>query len=205
VPPETALSLANIFGTTVSSFPQTYLGLPLSPHKISMADCLPLISSCDKYFSSWRASLLNYAGRLTLTTVVLSAVPLHYMSAINIPKTVIKAIDRRRHAFFWTGDDTYHGSKCLVAWENAQAKKDAGGLGIEDLHLQNRCLLTKFINKLFSGEPAAWKEWILRDVTAFDATTNNTHSYLWRIINDELNAYRSITFVDICDGSSTSF
>ena len=98
-----------------------------------------------------------------------------------------------------------HGSKCLVAWENVQASKEAGGLGVKDLHLQNRCLLMKFINKLFSGEPVAWKEWILRDAAAFDAPLNGTHSYLWRIINDGLNTFRSITYVNIRDGSSTSF
>jgi hypothetical protein len=205
VTPDTAISLATTFGTTVSSFPQTYLGLPLSPHKISVSDCLPLISSCDKYLSGWRATLLNRAGRLTLTTSVLSAVPLHYMSALNVPKTVIKAIDRRRRAFFWTGKDTCHGSKCLVAWETVQTTKASGGLGVKDLHLQNRCLLMKFINKLFSAEPVAWKEWLLRDTTGFDAPVSDSHSFLWKIINDELNAYRSITYVQIRDGSSTSF
>jgi hypothetical protein len=100
VPSDDATALAAAFGTTVSSFPQTYLGLPLSPNKISVANCLPLISSVDKYLSGWRASLLNRAGRLTLCTSVLSALPLHFMMALNVPKTVIKAIDRRRRAFF---------------------------------------------------------------------------------------------------------
>jgi hypothetical protein len=204
VPPDTALTLATTFGTTVSSFPQTYR-LLLSPHKISVTDCLPLISSCDKYLSGWQASLLNRAGKLTLTTSMLSAVPLHYMSAINIPKKVIKAIDQRRRAFFWIGEESCHGSKCLVAWDNVQASKNAGGLGVKDLHLQNRCLLMKFINKLFSNEPAAWKEWLLRDTNGFDAPANDLHSYLWKIINEELNSYRSITYLQIRDGSSTSF
>jgi hypothetical protein len=100
VPPDTAARFATAFGTSVSSFPQTYLGLPLSPHKVTVADCLPLISSVDKYLSGWRASLLNRAGRLTLCTSVLSALPLHYMSALSVPKTIIKAIDCRRRAFF---------------------------------------------------------------------------------------------------------
>jgi hypothetical protein len=131
-------------------------------------DCLPLITSCDKHLAGWRASLLNRAGRLTFSTAVLSAVPLHYLSAINVPKTVIKAIDRRRRAFFWTGEESCHGSKCLVAWDIVQTSKDAGGLGVKDLHLQNRCLLMKFLDKLFSDDPIAWKEWILRDASAFE-------------------------------------
>jgi hypothetical protein len=205
VPNETAITLATTFGTTVSSFPQTYLGLPLSPFKISVADCLPLISSCDKYLSGWRASLLNRAGRLTLSTAILRSIPLHYMSAMCIPKTVIQAIDRRRRAFFWTGDDVCHGSKCLVAWDNVRASKDNGGLGVKDLELQNRCLLMKFIDKLFSNESATWKEWLLRDAASFDTPTAGTHSYLWKIINDELNTFRSITYVNVYNGSSTSF
>lgn len=205
VPPENALTLAAAFGTTVSTFPQTYLGLPLSPHKISVSDCLPLISSCDKHLAGWRASLLNRAGRLTLSTAVLSSVPLHFMSAINVPKTVIKAIDRRRRAFFWTGEDTCHGSKCLVAWDEVQASKAEGGLGVKDLHLQNRCLLMKFIDKLSSSEPVPWKNWLLRDAASSDTPIGTSHSYLWCIIGDELNAYRSITCVTVRDGSSTSF
>jgi hypothetical protein len=83
------------------------------------------------------------------------------MSALNIPKTTIKAIDRCHRAFFWTGEEACHGSKCLVAWENVCATKNDGGLGVKDLELQNRCLLMKFINKLFSHDPAPWKNWIL--------------------------------------------
>lgn len=100
IQPDMAQELDDALGTTVSSFPQTYLGLPLSPNKISVNDCLPLLSSCDKHLFEWHASLLNRARRLTLSTAILSSVPLHYMSALEIPKTIIKAIDRRRRAFF---------------------------------------------------------------------------------------------------------
>lgn len=170
-----------------------------------MVDCLPLVTSCDKHLVGWRASLLNRAGRLILSTAVLSSLPLHFMSAISILKTVIKAIDRQRMAFFWTGKDACHGSKCLVAWEDVQARKEDGGLGVKDLQLQNRCLLMKFIDKLFSGDSIAWKDGLLRDAASFDTPVNGSHSYLWRIVDDELNTYRSITSVSVRDGSSTSF
>jgi hypothetical protein len=63
----------------------------------------------------------------------------------------------------------------------------------------------KFIDKLFSGEQVAWKEWLLRDAGSFDTPPAGTCSYLWKIITDELNTYRSITTVDVHDGASTSF
>jgi hypothetical protein len=127
------------------------------------------------------------------------------MSALSVPKTIIKAIDRGRSAFFWTGDDVCHGSKCLVAWENVQARKEDGGLGVKDLELQNRCLLMKFIDKLFSDESVAWKDWLLRDAASFDTPSTGSHGYLWKIIIDELNTYRSITVVNVFNGASTSF
>lgn len=107
--------------------------------------------------------------------------------------------------FFWTGDDVCHGSKCLVAWDSVQATKNNGGLGVKDLELQNRCLLMRFINKLFVDDHPSWKSWILRDMTPFDSTSPGSYSYIWRIISDELDTYRSITYVNVNNGASTSF
>lgn len=76
---------------------------------------------------------------------------------------------------------------------------------MKDLELQNRCLLMKFIDKLFSGEPVTWKDWLLRDAGSFDTPPAGPSSYLWKIIIDELNTYRSITTVDVHNGASTSF
>jgi hypothetical protein len=39
--------------------------------------------------------------------------------------------------------------------EMFKLKKENGGFGVKDLELQNRCLLMKFIDKLFSQEPVA--------------------------------------------------
>ena len=134
----------------------------------------------------------------------LSALPLHYMSSLGLHKTVIKAIDRRRRAFFWTGDDSCHGSKCLVAWEHVCTSKLEGGLGLKDLDLQNRCLLMKFVDKMFSGDPAPWKDWIMRTHTPLDEQSAAT-SFLWNIVHAELDTYRSITKVEVHNGVSASF
>ena len=62
--------------------------------------------------------------------------------------------------FFSMADNKCHGSKCLVAWENACTPKEEGGLGLKDLVLQNCCMLMKLIDKLFSWDPAPWKDWV---------------------------------------------
>jgi hypothetical protein len=123
-------------------------------NKLSVLDCQPIIASCDCYLAGWHASLLNRAAWLTLASSVLSALPLHYMAAMGLHKTVIKAIDRRRCSFFWTGEESCHGSKCLVAWEHVCSSKEDKGLGLKDLQTQNRCLLLKFVDKLFTSAQA---------------------------------------------------
>jgi hypothetical protein len=92
-----------------------------------------------------------------------------------------------------------------VAWENVQAPKTKGGLGVKDLELQNKCLLMKFIDKIFSAKDVGWKAWLLSEASPLDSSVSATHSYLWRIIDDEMNTYRSLTYVILGNGAATSF
>jgi len=66
-------------------------------------------------------------------------------------------------------------------------------------------MLMKFIDKLFSAEPASWKNWLLHDAATFDTPLSGHQSYLWKIIIDELNTFHSITYVRVHSGSATSF
>jgi hypothetical protein len=52
--PDGAANMAVVLGCQMS-FPQTYLCLPLSPHKLREVDCQPLIAKFDKYLAGWKA------------------------------------------------------------------------------------------------------------------------------------------------------
>lgn len=52
---------------------------------------------------------------------------------------------------------------------------------------------------------APWKDWLLLNDSVFSDNPSSSPSYLWKIISDELSTYRSITFVDVRDGSSAAF
>ena len=52
---------------------------------------------------------------------------------------------------------------------------------------------------------APWKDWLLLNDSVFSDNPSSSPSYLWKIISDELSTYRSITFVDVRDGSSVTF
>lgn len=136
--PEGALEeFLGVLSCKVGSFPQTYLGLPLSNVKLPLSAFAPLIARIDRYLATWQALLLAMAGRVVLVNAVLTGVPAYAMGAMLLPPGVLAAINARRRAFLWTGSDHTSGAQCLVAWENVcQAKEDCG-LGVKRLDTQN--------------------------------------------------------------------
>jgi hypothetical protein len=77
-----ARSLASIIGYTLASFPQKYLGLPLTATKLRVRDLYHLVVKLEKHTPGWKGSLLHSGGRLVLADVMLSTLPSHAMSVI---------------------------------------------------------------------------------------------------------------------------
>uniref|UniRef100_A0A8I7B1C9 Reverse transcriptase domain-containing protein n=1 Tax=Hordeum vulgare subsp. vulgare TaxID=112509 RepID=A0A8I7B1C9_HORVV len=127
VEPTLASALASILGCTVASFPQSYLGLPLSTHKLNIKDFFFIIDKIDRRLAGWRGVLLNIAGRAILVRVVLRALPIYAMTALWLPAGIVQEIDKRCRAFFWAGQEKVSGGQCKVAWEFVCAPFSRGG------------------------------------------------------------------------------
>lgn len=67
---------------TTAEFPCIYLGLPISDKKLRKADLLPWIEKIGDKLPSWKANLMNMAGRPVWVKFVLSALPMHILIAI---------------------------------------------------------------------------------------------------------------------------
>ena len=117
----------------LKDFSCTYLALRLPIHKPTKNDLLPLIDKVADYLPGWKASLMNRSGRLIMVRVVLTAVPIYLMIEMDLPKWVIRAIDKQRRGFLWKGQEQANGGNCLVAWENVLRPLQYGGLGIHNL------------------------------------------------------------------------
>lgn len=86
--------------------------------------------------------MLSVGGRLVLINSVLSNLSMFMLSFFEIPREVLKKLEYYRSRFFWQSDE--HKKKYRLAkWGIVCSPKDQGGLGILDLDLQNRCLLSK--------------------------------------------------------------
>lgn len=196
--------MAGILGCKLDSFPQTYLGIPLSPTKLPVSAYQPLICSFDRYLAGWKARLLSSGGRLTLVNAVLSGLPIYFMSSHLIPKSVIEALDSRRRAFLWTGDDSCHGSRCLIAWPTVCQGKEFGGLGVKNFEQQNHCLLLKIVHKLHEHQSWPWKTWFLSQHPQ-GLGNHGADSFIARLVLEELPRYRRLTRVLVGNGEMTSF
>jgi hypothetical protein len=129
----------------VEQFPVQYLGLPLSDRRLKSADFEKLLDNFMKKLACWKAKWITMAGRLTLITSVLSALPAYQLMAIFHPKWLHKRLDKLRHAFLWAADDKVTGGKCLVNWATVCLPKRFGGLGIPNLQLQSIAPRTRWL------------------------------------------------------------
>ena len=80
------------------------------------------------------------AGRITLINVVLTTLPLFYMSFFRAPTAVINRLTAIERQFLWGGN--LEGKKISwVAWSQVCASRERGGLGIKDIKALYNALL----------------------------------------------------------------
>jgi hypothetical protein len=114
------------------SFPFTYLGVPLSPHRLLASQFSPLLQDLKSSVQGWIGKHLTYAGRLELLRSVLFGKVHFWLNIFPIPEIVMRSIISICRNFLWTGD-VRRGTIALVAWKTICMPKAEGGLGLFDL------------------------------------------------------------------------
>jgi hypothetical protein len=114
VPRERLNHLAATFNCKVGVFPFTYLGLPLSLHKPTVQDCMPMVTRIERR-SVNTSNFLTQGGKLQLVNSVLSSMVSFYMCSIKVPIEILNQIDKYRRYCMWNGDDINGKKTSLVA------------------------------------------------------------------------------------------
>jgi hypothetical protein len=106
--------------------------------------------------NAWNGRNVSMAGRLTLVKSVLTSQVIHLLSALHVPKEILKLIDTKRKQFLWAGNDVLTGGKCKVNWLRAARSKKGGGLGILHLGKFSRALRLRWLWKQCKKEIGQW-------------------------------------------------
>ena len=119
VSPRTLPRVIRLLQCQEASFPQVYLGLPLS----NLQAFAPLIAKVDKRLVGWQSALLSKAGRVILINSVLDDLATHFMSAIALPQCVLDQLEGKWKAFLWYGKSKTTGACCMISWEMVQKQR----------------------------------------------------------------------------------
>ena len=170
---------SSIFGCKLGSFPVKYLGIPMHFMKLSNNDWKVIEQRIERKLRSWKGKHMSVGGRLVLINSFLSSLAMFMISFFEIPKGVLQKIDYYRSRFFWQGDD--HKKKYrLTRWDIICQPKDQGGLGVYNLEIQNKCLLSKWLYKLIN-EDGVWQDLLKRkylhnkSITQVDRKQGDSH------------------------------
>jgi hypothetical protein len=86
-----------------------------------------------------------------LINSIVSSLSMFMLLFFEVPNGVLKRIDYFRSRFFWQIDSQKKKYR-LTKWNIVYQPKDQGGLGIQNLEIQNQCLLSRWLFKLINEE-----------------------------------------------------
>jgi hypothetical protein len=193
-------------GCGIGSFPFRYLGIPMNHRKLHNADLSIIEERFKRKLSTWKAKHLSYGGRLVLLNSVLRSLPMFMMSFFEIPKDVLKKLDYRSR-FFWQGNNEKRKYR-LAKWNILCRPKDQGGLGITDIYIKNKCLLSKWIFKLLNEE-GIWQTLLRNKYLSAKCFTQAQikpgDSHFWKGLLKVREDFLGCGTFKIKDGSQTRF
>lgn len=76
-----------------------YLGVPLLHKQAAKALFKLLLDKAINRLSTWKTSSLSLAGRLTLVSSVVLALPVYTMQTTFLPMGICQELDKKRHNF----------------------------------------------------------------------------------------------------------
>ncbi|CAN1836022.1 Putative ribonuclease H protein At1g65750 [Linum perenne] len=109
----------------------------------------------DKKLAGWKANNLSLAGRGTLATSVLNAIPSYVMQTAFLPVHICEAIDRKIRNFIW---GSVQGGRKIhnINWETVCKPKSLGGLGLRSARDLNKAFFMKIVWGLISRPTELW-------------------------------------------------
>ena len=133
--------LTALLGCKIGQLPFTYLGLPLGTTRPRIVDFMPLVDTLERRLTA-SSCMLNQGSRLQLLTSVLTSMHIYFLYSLQLPPGIIKQLDKIFRQCLSRGRSDAP-KQSLAAWGLVCRPKDKGGLGVINLHIENKGLLLK--------------------------------------------------------------
>jgi hypothetical protein len=142
---------SNIFYCQCGIYPFEYLEIPMHHKKLNNSDWKVIEQRIEKKLSSWKGKHMSVGGHLVLINSVLTSLVMFMLSLFEVLRGVFEKIDCYRSRFSCQSDQ--HKKKYrLKRWDIICQPKEQGGLGIQNIDVQNRCMQCKWLFKLINEE-----------------------------------------------------
>ncbi|KAJ9536468.1 hypothetical protein OSB04_un000349 [Centaurea solstitialis] len=187
-------------------FPIRYLGVPLSPLRLKVADYSGLIDKVRMRIHNWKSKSLSFAGRKLLISSVLQSLNLYWMSVFLLPSGVIHELEALMRNFLWAQGNSSRG-KCKIAWDVVCRPIANGGLGLRKLATWNRAMVAKHLWDVLTSRSTLWVDWIRlhysQDASLWMVVPKPTWSWMFRKLLELRPLIRRFVVSNIGNGLST--
>lgn len=86
---------------------------------------------------------------------MLNSILIYQLSFYRLPKKSLKTLISLQHNFLWGGNEI-NSKIAWLSWKKLCMPKSGGGLGVRDLDVFNKVLITKWLWRLLSDQEALW-------------------------------------------------
>ncbi|GMJ03912.1 hypothetical protein HRI_004060400 [Hibiscus trionum] len=196
--PNTAVTLrsniASLLGYQVVDCFEKYLGVPVINRRTKCSDYDFILDKIKSRLSGWAARTLSLAGRITLAKSVIQAIPVYFMQATLLPKTVCLTIEKLIRQFIW-GSNASVSKLSLVNWDSLCQPLKHGGLGLRRIHDFNIALIMKVGFSILTNTGSLWIKLLREKYRVFEALPADIHRQnctpLWRAITQSWDVLKS--------------
>ncbi|XP_071917036.1 uncharacterized protein [Coffea arabica] len=135
--------IERVTGFVLQVFPIRYLGFPLYVGRCKSSYFGEVAQAILQRIMSWKSKLLSSGGKIVLIKHVLSAIPVHLLSAAVLPRLVFDILEKACSNFLWgsSPDKTkFH----WIRWSQLCFQVEEGGVGfrrLEDVYTAFSCKL----------------------------------------------------------------
>lgn len=84
----------------IKNFPFIYLGAPLHKGRSKSEYFEHLVQMVNNKLEGWKAKFMSFAGKITVLKSVLASIPIHTLSCMAVPKSVVNRLENLMKASY---------------------------------------------------------------------------------------------------------